>query len=389
MYRTNAGLKALAAQHPDNKLLTGRGPPGTHDVDLARKVLHDVCVINESSKETVHLPIFDKSLVNGEGDRSSETVDVTGPLDVFILEGWSMGFFPLSFNDLETRYQSATSQTSYFSQHSLDALKTLNTYLHEFAEAVYPSFDAFVQIEPTSYEYVFKWRLEQEHHMKAKNGGRGMDDDAVRRFVERYMPGYELWKEGIWASDRPWAGKGLRMFFGPDREIIGILQPQAKQSLPMTASKTPQKGEVGSSKPAVKASAESPRKPGKYSRNFLTAHSALQPAYDFVPPVNSLHQDSTLLEVTTELAVFPMQGPGGRLGVHSLSKRGRMQDVPYLSAHVDVIGFAVDPFGANEASKIAIAGEDGQVLVYQVSHTELADDERGPRLTLKGASVMR
>jgi len=29
------------------------------------------------------------------------------------------------------------------------------------------------------YEFIYKWRLQQEHSMKANNGGRGMSDEEV------------------------------------------------------------------------------------------------------------------------------------------------------------------------------------------------------------------
>jgi len=29
------------------------------------------------------------------------------------------------------------------------------------------------------YEFIYEWRLQQEHNMKAKNGGRGMTDEQV------------------------------------------------------------------------------------------------------------------------------------------------------------------------------------------------------------------
>lgn len=231
LYRTNAGLKELATNHPDVKLLHGRGQPGTHDIDLATSVLRNVSQINESRKP-VRLPIFDKSLCGGEGDRSQETVLVEGPLDVFILEGWSMGFQPLSKEDLEKAYNTSTStsatpttpagQTAYFTEHPLKSLTTVNEYLSAIAAAIYPFFTVFVQIEPTTYQDVFKWRLQQEHAMKAANGGRGMTDEQVDAFVKRYMPGYELWKEGIWTAGSPWEGKGLQLFYGSDREVTKV-----------------------------------------------------------------------------------------------------------------------------------------------------------------------
>jgi pantothenate kinase-related protein Tda10 len=232
LYHTNAGLKKLAARHPEVKLLHGRGQPGTHEIDLATSVLEAVSRINESGV-SVDLPIFDKSLYGGEGDRSQESVLVEGPLDVFILEGWSMGFQPLSAHDLERAYKTSTSTSStpivaasdsvYFAEHSLSSLHVVNDYLSTFATAVYPFFNVFVQIEPTTYQSVFMWRLEQEHAMKAANGGRGMTDEEVRAFVKRYMPGYELWKEGIWNDESsPWRGRGLRLFYDPDRKVTTV-----------------------------------------------------------------------------------------------------------------------------------------------------------------------
>lgn len=231
LYHTNKGLKDLAAAHPEVKLLAGRGQPGTHDIDLASRTLSAVTSIN-SSKTIVELPIFDKSLCGGEGDRSKESVKVEAPLDVFILEGWSMGFAPLSKDQLEETYQTSRPVSStpstrpgdppYFTTHSLSSLLTVNEYLSAISSAIYPFFSVFVQIEPTTYQDVFKWRLEQEHMMKKANGGKGMSDEQVDAFVQRYMPGYELWKEGIWQTEAPWTGRGLRLVYGSDREVVTV-----------------------------------------------------------------------------------------------------------------------------------------------------------------------
>lgn len=233
LYLSNKGLKDLAAAHPEVRLLAGRGQPGTHDAALATKTLSAISTINENNT-VVELPVFDKSLCGGEGDRSAETVKVQGPLDVFILEGWSMGFAPLPQEELEKAYEAkkATSTTPttrpgefpYFTQHSLSSLNTVNEYLSAITSAIYPYFSVFVQVEPATYQDVFKWRLEQEHMMKQANGGKGMTDEQVDGFVQRYMPGYELWKEGIWRDDAPWAGRGLRLVYGSERDVVTVDQ---------------------------------------------------------------------------------------------------------------------------------------------------------------------
>jgi len=463
LYKTNQGLKDIASHHPDNKLLAGRGPPGTHDPQLAMDVLTAVQRVNQGNP-TVKLPIFDKSLCGGQGDRSSESVDVKGPLDVFILEGWSMGFAALSEEELRQRYESKTSlsDTSYFLDQPLSSLITLNSYLSDFSSQVYPPFSTIVQIEPDSYRYVFAWRLEQERNMKRANGGKGMTDEQVQAFVERYMPGYELWKEGVWGQERPWAGKGLRLRYGKDREVIKVEAPESgrpahqnaaspavadsvsssvgvaanggpakvdataeKESVPSPVSaKTeslpakvvaPFKKEptsapkgVSASAPTVSASAKAdntinekptsisipiqkvsptdskPFNPG-WSRKFLAGKSPLIPSYDQIPALSTLHQDSQCLAATCDLVFFPIQGPGGRIGVHPLKKKGRMQvgGEGYLSGGVEVTDFAVEPFKRKEGTRVALAGEDGVIRVWSVGEDGV-DGAAEPQVVLKG-----
>lgn len=52
--------------------------------------------------------------------------------------------------------------------------------------------------------------------MKAKNGGKGMSDQAVEDFVARYMPGYECFGGGI---EQRWKGALLRIVIDKDRTI--------------------------------------------------------------------------------------------------------------------------------------------------------------------------
>jgi pantothenate kinase-related protein Tda10 len=134
---------------------------------------------------------------------------------------------PLAPDELRDRYSSAPKAAPYFSQHSYDDLPQVNTNLSDFAATVYAfPFNSLIQIEPEDYDLVFRWRLEQEHAMKAANGGRGMTDTEVAAFVARYMPGYELWKDSMWDVGRGllWEGSGLRLYYGPEREVTAIAQ---------------------------------------------------------------------------------------------------------------------------------------------------------------------
>lgn len=241
LYLPFEGLERVAKENADNRLLQGRGQPGTHDVTLGSRILEQLSQINqapsgtpEQSTPTVQLPSFDKSLHDGRGDRSQHTLAVKAPLDVVIFEGWCLGFASLSDSDLVARHEGRgqRSPPKYSSTHKMEHLSTINDHLKAIEKAWYQYIDAFVQLVPTSaaqspssadgnssLETVFEWRLQAEHAMKAQNGGRGMTDEQIHAFVERYMPGYELFGDGVTASQAPWKGRLLRIGLGPQREV--------------------------------------------------------------------------------------------------------------------------------------------------------------------------
>jgi pantothenate kinase-related protein Tda10 len=186
----------------------------------------------QSSESHVELPVFDKSLHGGQGGRSTQTVKIEPPIDVFILEGWSVGFEPLSDTVLEDLYaqalegnrnvrQGTSTSTKYMASHDLQSLKQVNQFLRDFSTQIWPLFSSIITIRPTNYEYVFEWRLQQELALRQRSEGRGMSDEGVRLFVARYMPGYELWADQIKRSPR-WENRGLEMVYGSGRELLEL-----------------------------------------------------------------------------------------------------------------------------------------------------------------------
>ena len=107
-YLTHTDQESLAKSQPDNPLVQHRGQPSTHDLPLLISTL-------ESLKERwlTQLPRYDKSAFSGAGDRtdSSTWEQVNEPetpsIEVVILEGWCVGFRPLSNYDLEHKWLSA------------------------------------------------------------------------------------------------------------------------------------------------------------------------------------------------------------------------------------------------------------------------------------------
>src|SRR5258707_2609610 len=167
-YLPHDELKALAEKYSFNKLLSGRGQPGTHDLGLLRQTLVDLSLINENISVPVFTPIFDKSLFGGYGDRSTSRNTVKGPVDVVLLEGWCMGFYPLPREELRRKYQLYSTgeyihdlSTTKDAQGELpemelaaEIIKTLsfqhieqiNESLRMYTELFYPFFSGFIQV---------------------------------------------------------------------------------------------------------------------------------------------------------------------------------------------------------------------------------------------------
>lgn len=240
LYLPHSGLRSLAESNPRNILFQGRGQPGTHDVPLGTSVLRNLKKINEVDAGTVDIPIFDKSLFNGQGDRISDRETVKGPVDVVVLEGWCVGFFPTSKELVEERLKEPvpTLESDMFDMKafvSVDHVLAVNEQLKRYVEW-WSALDAFIQIKgPSSAQLsiIYQWRLQQEHNMKAKNGGKGMTDDQVKTFVDRYIPGYVFFGDGVTKgfsggegveTERlpSWIGKGLSVTIGDDRELLHV-----------------------------------------------------------------------------------------------------------------------------------------------------------------------
>ncbi|KAK0543010.1 hypothetical protein OC845_006342 [Tilletia horrida] len=256
LYLPHDALLQVKRDHPNNRLLHGRGLPGTHDLALGSHILRQLKNLSPRTDSDVclRLPVYDKSLHDGAGDRlddsqwntvkvvSSRSNEDEPPLDLFLLEGWCLGFQSLPDDELRQRYQDAQrlrsgdqpsddaassnanlSQPLHFAlQHPVESLFELNANLREYEREWYPHIDTFIQLcpanskprlrtvtasDPATYSAldkfqpqakadVFRWRLEAEHWMKENvSDGKGMTDEQVRDFVARYMPAYELFSQ--------------------------------------------------------------------------------------------------------------------------------------------------------------------------------------------------
>ena len=183
-YLTRAEQLALAAAHLGNPYLEHRGYPGTHDVDLGERTL--AALRDLGAGRSTRVPVYDKSQHGGRGDRAPESDwrDVTGPLDLVIVEGWMLGFEPVPESQLPDPRLA-------FPNRALAHYDRWHRHL-----------DAFIVLRPLDWNYVVRWRVEAEENMKAQ-GKPGLSREAIEDYVRRFLPAYAVWAGRPPAHIRP------------------------------------------------------------------------------------------------------------------------------------------------------------------------------------------
>ncbi len=195
-YLTHQEQLALAARHPRNRYLEHRGYPGTHDVALGTATLR---ALAGGESRDVRLPGYDKGAFGGRGDRAPDSSfrSVRGPVDVVLLEGWMLGFEPVSEGAID----------------DVD-LRVPNSFLDHYA-AWTSRLDALVHLDTTELDAIVSWRIDAERARRRETGA-GLSDAETRDYIERFLPAYRLWGPGLRArahSNVPL----LRVTLGPDR----------------------------------------------------------------------------------------------------------------------------------------------------------------------------
>lgn len=196
-YLTRSEQLALAAEHPGCRIYGDRGYPGTHDVALGARTIDALLALGPG--ERLSLVRYDKSAHEGRGDRAARELwpMIEGPLDGVVLEGWMLGFAPISQGELEDA-----------------ALAPANEALAAYA-AWNERLDGLVVLEASTLEDVVRWRVEAERARRAAGQG-AMDDEAAEDYVRRFLPAYAAWVPGLVAHPEL-RGPSLSVLLGPDR----------------------------------------------------------------------------------------------------------------------------------------------------------------------------
>ncbi len=222
LYLTYAQRCKLRRQDPR---LIWRGPPGTHDIELGRRTLTQLR--HSSAGEWVTLPQFDKSLHQGEGDR---THPITLPAPTIVLfEGWFVGARPLddaAFNDERSLPEPISTPADR--QFARDSNRRLHSYLPLWA-----FLDRLIVLAPSDYRLSQKWRRQAERQMSPgqMSPGSGLSDDQIEAFVTYFWKALhpELFITPAIRSPNT----GLVVKIGQDHRPAEVYSPSAGHAEPM------------------------------------------------------------------------------------------------------------------------------------------------------------
>ncbi len=178
-YYTLSERRKLAADvHP---LLMTRGVPGTHDTGMLLRCIERLRQLGP--KECMTLPRFDKA---GD-DRAIESrwPEVSGPVDLVILEGWCVGTVAQADVDL--------AQAINALEREEDADGAWRSYVNDRLKAnysrIFSRLDALVFLRAPSFDAILRWRLEQEEKLAevSATGSSGlMNREQIERFIQFY-----------------------------------------------------------------------------------------------------------------------------------------------------------------------------------------------------------
>lgn len=158
-YLTREKRNELAKDiHP---LLATRGVPGTHAISDLERTLTQL----KEQKTGFSIPKFNKATDNPFP--KDQWTSIEDPVDIILLEGWCWGVEPqseeqlkLPINELELQHDENGVWRNYVNQ------QLKNTYV-----PLYKTMDFWLALQAPSFDCVYKWRLEQEQKLKARNIG--------------------------------------------------------------------------------------------------------------------------------------------------------------------------------------------------------------------------
>ena len=171
VYLDQAQRRALAARtHP---LFVTRGPPGTHDIALAREAI-DALARAEPDTQTA-LPRFDKI-----ADRMKPRGDwpiVRGRPEAILIDAWCLGALPVAHSPPLNAVEEEDANGVW--------RETQNEFLRTSYADWFAEFDAIVYLQAPNWDVVRRWRGQQEVTLRRRP--LTPDEEAwIDRFIMHY-----------------------------------------------------------------------------------------------------------------------------------------------------------------------------------------------------------
>lgn len=197
-YLTYKDRRKLRSHNP---CVLYRGPPGTHEVEMALEAIEKL----KNRERGIKVPEFDKTLHSGKGDRSGfRTVDAS-EADIVIFEGWFVGLSHLERDEYPDFYSKEK-----IAQFSNKNLKEWNRW--DFL-------DTLIALKPEDFVYSIEWRKEAER----RKGG--MTESEIEDFVRFYFKAIDpvsyygkLVKEGQEGKNK----LGMKLGYAKDRSVTSL-----------------------------------------------------------------------------------------------------------------------------------------------------------------------
>ena len=152
----------------NNPWNVSRGFPGSHSIELMHEKL-----LNWKKNGGLNVPVFDKSLRNGLGDRSHWRSE--NP-DLLIIEGWFLGIEPLS-TDINNHHL----DTLDLSPDEISYRRKIQNNLIKYSD-VWNLMDNIWHLKPLKFEYMNMWKTNQEKEMFLKKG-KALQDKKLFNFL--------------------------------------------------------------------------------------------------------------------------------------------------------------------------------------------------------------
>ncbi|MDA9704243.1 kinase [Prochlorococcus sp. AH-736-L19] len=164
-YLPSDEMKLAIKNNPWN---VSRGFPGSHSVRLMQEKL-----LNWKLNGQLNVPVFDKSLRNGLGDRSHWRLD--NP-DLLIIEGWFLGINPVA-SHINYQHKNSAEFSPHESSYRCIIQNNLNKYLD-----VWNLIDNIWHLKPLEFEYMNIWKANQENEMFIKKGN-ALREEKLSNFL--------------------------------------------------------------------------------------------------------------------------------------------------------------------------------------------------------------